>query len=175
MDVSLPGVTAGDHAAIIWPLLIGMAKSKYYLLTADRISGREAERMGLVSVCVPDDQLMDKAWEIGNRLAQGSQPAIRGTKRTLNNWLRLAGPIFDASLALEMVDFLGRDAAEAMRALKERRRLDFHPHNRIAERDNRGEWPFATCSICDWSGQRYRPCHSNSFCPGGCAGGRRRH
>jgi len=51
------GVVAGDHAAIVWPLLCGMAKAKYYLLTSDFIDGREAERIGLVSLCVPADQL----------------------------------------------------------------------------------------------------------------------
>ena len=40
------GVGAGDHAAIIWPLLCGMAKAKYYLMTADFISGNEADRLG---------------------------------------------------------------------------------------------------------------------------------
>ena len=58
------GVGAGDHAAIIWPLLCGMAKAKYYLMTAEFIDGKEAERIGLVSLCVPAEQLMDKAWEV---------------------------------------------------------------------------------------------------------------
>jgi enoyl-CoA hydratase len=115
------GVGAGDHAAILWPILCGMAKAKYYLLTADFIDGKEAERIGLVSLCTPPDQLMDKAWEVANKLAAGSQLAIRVTKRSLNNWLRMAGPIFDNSLALEMLCFLGPDATEGVAALKERR------------------------------------------------------
>src|SRR5438067_8511916 len=81
------GVAAGDHAVIIWPLLCGMAKAKYYLLTADFIDGKEAERVGLVSLCVPNDQLMDKAMEVARKLAQGPQQAVRFTKRALNNWL----------------------------------------------------------------------------------------
>ena len=115
------GVGAGDHAAILWPLLCGMAKAKYYLLTSDFIDGREAERIGLVSVCTPADQLMDKAWEVANRLAAGPQNALRLTKRALNNWLRVAGPIFDASLAYEMLNFLEPDVREGIAALKERR------------------------------------------------------
>ena len=81
------GVVAGDHSAIIWPLLCGMAKAKYYLFTCDFVSGPEAERIGLVSLCVPPGELMAKAvkWPA---LAQGSQPSIRWTKRALNNWLR---------------------------------------------------------------------------------------
>jgi enoyl-CoA hydratase/carnithine racemase len=115
------GVAAGDHAAIIWPLLCGMAKAKYYLLTCDFVDGREAERIGLVSLCVQSDQLMPKAWEIADKLAAGSQPAIRGTKRSLNNWLRQAGPIFDQSLALEMLTFMGEDVREGVRSLREKR------------------------------------------------------
>src|SRR5216117_1700317 len=115
------GVVAGDHAAILWPLLCGMAKAKYYLLTSDFIDGREAERIGLVSLCVPPDQLMAKAWDVADRLAQGSQPSIRWTKRALKNWLRQAGPIFDQSLALEMLSFTHPDVREGVRALREKR------------------------------------------------------
>ena len=93
------GVAAGDHAAIIWPLLCGMAKAKYYLLTADFIDAAEAERIGLVSLCVAPDELMDRAVEVATRLATGPQHAVRLTKRALNNWLRLAGPTFDVSAA----------------------------------------------------------------------------
>ncbi|MGH7393052.1 MAG: enoyl-CoA hydratase/isomerase family protein [Candidatus Rokuibacteriota bacterium] len=115
------GVVAGDHAAIIWPLLCGMAKAKYYLLTSDFIDGREAERIGLVSLCVPRDQLMARALDVADKLAQGSQPAIRWTKRSLNNWLRMAGPIFDQSIALEMLTFMGEDVREGLRAIREKR------------------------------------------------------
>jgi enoyl-CoA hydratase len=115
------GVVAGDHAAILWPLLCGMAKAKYYLLTSDFIDGREAERIGLVSLCVPREQLMDKAFEVADRLATGAQQAIRWTKRSLNNWLRVAGPIFDQSIALEMLTFMGEDVREGIRAIREKR------------------------------------------------------
>ncbi|HXW83983.1 MAG TPA: enoyl-CoA hydratase/isomerase family protein [Candidatus Binataceae bacterium] len=119
------GVAAGDHAVVIWPLLCGMAKAKYYLLTADFIDGREAERIGLVSLCVPPDQLMPKALEVAQKLARGPQQAVRFTKRALNNWLRVAGPAFDASLAMEMLGFFGADLAEGVSALRERRQPSF--------------------------------------------------
>ena len=115
------GVGAGDHAAIIWPLLCGMAKAKYYLLTADFIDGREAERIGLVTMCVPPDQVMPKALDVADRLARGSQISIQWTKRALNNWLRQAGPIFDQSLALEMITFTQPDVLEGARAIREKR------------------------------------------------------
>jgi len=119
------GVGAGDHAAIIWPLLCGMAKAKYYLLTAEFIDGKEAERIGLVSLCAPADQLMTKAWAVADKLAAGPQQAQRWTKRALNNWLRVAGPIFDTSLAFEMLNFLGPDVKEGIAGIKEKRAPKF--------------------------------------------------
>ena len=115
------GVAAGDHAAIIWPLLCGMAKAKYYLLTSDFLDGKEAERIGLVSLCAPADQVLPKAWEVADKLAAGSQHSIRWTKRALNNWLRQAGPIFDQSLALEMLCFSWPDVQEGAKAIREKR------------------------------------------------------
>ncbi len=119
------GVVAGDHAAILWPLLCGMAKAKYYLLTSDFIDGREAERIGLVSLCVPPAELLPKALEVADKLALGSQQAIRWTKRSLNNWLRMAGPIFDQSIALEMLTFMGEDVREGLQAIREKRPPNF--------------------------------------------------
>lgn len=119
------GVAAGDHAAIIWPLLCGMAKAKYYLLTSEFLDGREAERIGLVSRAVPAEKVLDVAWTVAESLARGSQPSIRFTKRALNNWLRQAGPIFDQSLALEMLTFMGDDIREGMLAIREKRPPSF--------------------------------------------------
>lgn len=119
------GVAAGDHAAVIWPLLIGMAKAKYYLLTNEPLDGEEAERIGLVAKVVEDDELDERARELAARLAAGSDEALRWTKHTLNHWLRMAYPIFDASLAYEFLGFKGSDAAEGIAAIKEKRPPDF--------------------------------------------------
>ena len=119
------GVAAGDHSVIIWPLLCGMAKAKYRLLTCEPLSGAEAERIGLVSLCVPDDELEDRALEVARRLAAGSQSALRWTKLALNNWLRTAGPSFDASLALEFLGFGGPDVLEGIDAIRNKRPADF--------------------------------------------------
>jgi enoyl-CoA hydratase len=115
------GVAAGDHAAIVWPLLCSMAKAKYYLMLCEPISGEEAERIGLVSLCVDEAQLLPKAYEVADKLAAGSQTAIRWTKYSLNNWLRQAGPTFDTSLALEFMGFGGSDVHEGVASLRERR------------------------------------------------------
>jgi enoyl-CoA hydratase len=119
------GVAAGDHAAIVWPLLCGMAKAKYHLLLCEPLDGVEAERIGLVSLCVPEDELEERALTIATRLAEGAQAAIRHTKLALNNWLRLAGPAFDASLALEFLDMSGPDVREGVAAVREKRKPGF--------------------------------------------------
>lgn len=120
------GVAAGDHAAIIWPLLCGMAKAKLYLLTADFIDGKEAERIGLVSRAVPEDQVVPVAMEYARKLADGPQYAIRFTKKALNQWLRLGGVAsFDYSLSLEMLGFMSPDFEEGINALNEKRDTRF--------------------------------------------------
>ena len=121
------GVAAGDVACIIWPLLCGLAKAKYYLLTCKPISGEEAERIGLVAMCVEDDVLQARALEVAQDLSNGAQSAIRWTKYALNNWLRMAGPTFDASTALEMLGFTGAEAREGLASHLEKRKPVFTP------------------------------------------------
>src|SRR5467141_1612790 len=123
------GVAAGDHAAIVWPLLCGMAKAKYYLLLCDTITGEEAERIGLVSLAVDESELLPKAVEVARKLAGGAQTALRWTKYSLNNWLRMAGPAFDASLALEVLGFTGPEAKEGVASHREKRKPSFPDPN----------------------------------------------
>ena len=119
------GVAAGDHAAIVWPLLCGMAKAKYHLLLCEPLSGEEAERIGLVSLVVDDDKLAETALAVAIKLALGAPSAIRWTKYALNNWLRLAGPSFDASLALEFLGFTGPELREGLASHREKRPPNF--------------------------------------------------
>jgi enoyl-CoA hydratase len=119
------GVAAGDHAAICWPLLCGMAKAKYYLLTCEALTGEEAERIGLVSMCVDDEELLPRALSVARTLADGGQSGIRWTKHVMNNWYRMLGPVFDASLAYEFYGFGGPDAAEGLASHRERRAPNF--------------------------------------------------
>jgi enoyl-CoA hydratase len=110
------GVAAGDHAVIIWPLLCGLAKARYHLLMNKSLSG---------AVAVPDAQVLESAFDAARTLAAGSTTAIRWTKHALNNWLRLAGPSFDTSLALEFLGFKLADVREGLAAAREKRRPDF--------------------------------------------------
>ena len=121
------GVAAGDHAAIVWPLLCGMAKAKYYLLLCEQVTGEEAERIGLVSLTCDEAELQAKALEVARKLAGGAQTALRWTKYSLNNWLRMAGPSFDASLALEVLGFSGPEVLEGIASHREKRKPEFPP------------------------------------------------
>jgi enoyl-CoA hydratase len=103
-----------------------MAKAKYYLLTSEFIDGREAERIGLVSRCVPRAEVRPTAMALARKLADGPQPALRFTKRALNQWLRLGGiTAFDYSAAVEILGFMGPDPAEGARAIMEKREAKF--------------------------------------------------
>jgi enoyl-CoA hydratase len=120
------GVAAGDHAAMVWPLLCGMAKAKYLLLTCREISGEAAERAGLVSVTVDREELLDTAREIASELSDGAQEALQWTKYTLNQWYRQNAPIFDAGLGLEFLGFGGQDVVEGVASHRERRAPNFN-------------------------------------------------
>jgi enoyl-CoA hydratase len=115
------GVAAGDHAVVCWPLLCGMAKAKYHLLTCRPISGEDAERMGLVSVCVDDGDVDATALDLASELAAGPPGALRWTKHTLNHWYRMFEPAFDASLAFEFYGFGGPGAAEGLASHRQKR------------------------------------------------------
>jgi enoyl-CoA hydratase len=115
------GVAAGDHAVLIWPLLCGLARARYYLLLNEPVTGEVAERIGLVARCVDDDAVYAEGLETARKLAAGSATAMQWTKHALNNWLRLAGPNFDASLALEFLGFRLPDIRAGLDAVKNRR------------------------------------------------------
>jgi enoyl-CoA hydratase len=119
------GIAAGDHSALIWPLLTSMAKAKYYLFTGRGLKGAEAERIGLVSMAVPKAEVLPTALQIAEEIATGPQLAVRWTKRALNGWLRQAQPIFEHSAALERLSFVHPDMAEGLSALIERRKPAF--------------------------------------------------
>ncbi len=120
------GIGAGDGGAVIWPLLIGMARAKEYLLTGDHLSAGEAESFGLINRTVPTERLMPAAMELAQRLANGPLMAQRATKESLNKILReRANLILDTSLALEKECFHSQDHKEAINAFLEKRQPIF--------------------------------------------------
>jgi enoyl-CoA hydratase len=120
------GVAAGDHAVMSWPISMGLAKAKYYLLTCRPLTGAEAERTGLVALCVPAEDLAKTALDTARELAGGAHQAIAWTKHALNGWYRGAGESFDLSLAYELLGgFSGPESKEGLASLVEKRKPQF--------------------------------------------------
>ncbi|MBI4296187.1 MAG: enoyl-CoA hydratase/isomerase family protein [Chloroflexi bacterium] len=120
------GLVPGDGGAAIWPLLVGLARSKEYLLTGDILSAVEAERIGLVNRVVPAAELQNAAWSFAKRLASGPPLAIRLTKHAINRVLQqqLAN-ILDVADAFEAFSAITEDHEEAGHALVEKRKPKF--------------------------------------------------
>jgi enoyl-CoA hydratase len=119
------GLAAGDHAALVWPLSMGMARAKYHALMCDRITGTEAAEIGLVARCVPHEELMATAEDVAVRLAQGPQFAIQGTKAAFNDWYTQNVSIFEHSLYVEALSATLPDAEAGFAAFREGRQPEF--------------------------------------------------
>ena len=119
------GVMPGDHAAMIWPLLCGLAKAKFHLMTNRPITGEQAEAMNLVALSVDAEDLQAEAVQVATELAQTSPNALRMTKYVLNHYLRQNQTVFDLSAALEMTNFGTAQSNEAMRAWLAKETPDF--------------------------------------------------
>jgi enoyl-CoA hydratase len=120
------GVVAGDGGAVIWPLLIGPHRAKEFLMRGHFINGAEAGRIGMVNYAVAPDQVMAKARELAQELADGPTWAIRWSKLAVNKWLKeQANLIMDTGLAYEMMTFKTRDHEEAVKAFVEKRKPNF--------------------------------------------------
>ena len=116
------GIGAGDGGQLIWPLLVGVNRAKYFLMTGDRIDAVEAERIGLVNFVVDDDQVLERALAIAARLASGPAQAIQASKRAVNAWMRtVSSTVLPLSLALEEACFGSDDQREAVAAFNEKR------------------------------------------------------
>ncbi len=120
------GIVAGDGGAVIWPLLIGPARAKEFLMRGHLVNGAEAAKMGLVNYAVPPEEVLPKARALAQELADGPTWAIRWSKLSVNKWLKdQVNLILDASLAYEMLTFTTEDHKEAARAFVEKRKPKF--------------------------------------------------
>lgn len=116
------GLVAGDGGTVAWPLAVGPARAKEYLLTGDPVPAIEAERIGLVNRVVPDDRLDEEATAFARRLAEGAPLAVQYTKQAVNKLVKDAlNTSFDVATALEIATFRSHDHAEALAALREKR------------------------------------------------------
>lgn len=120
------GMSAGDGGRVLWPLLMGPARAKYHLMTGERLDAETAERLGLISLVVDDEDLMTRALELAHQLAGGPLYAIMASKVPINKWLKFASNlILPLSLAMEEISMTKDDHAEAVRAFQEKRNPKF--------------------------------------------------
>lgn len=123
------GLVAGDGGALVWPLLVGYARAKQYLLGGELIGAREAQQMGLVNFCVSAGELDAKVDEWAQRWANGARNAIQWTKATVNLGLKAqAALVLDAGLAYEMSSLQSKDHLEAVHAFQQKRKPVFTGH-----------------------------------------------
>lgn len=120
------GVVAGDGGAVMWPLLAGLGRARYHMLTGERVTGSLAAEWGLVYKAVPDDELEDAAHEVIAKLAGMAPMALRGTKATLNRIVRQQVElVLEYGLWAEAVTFLSEDHVEATTAFAQKRSPSF--------------------------------------------------
>jgi enoyl-CoA hydratase len=116
------GIVAGDGGGVVWPLLIGVARAKEYLMTGRVLTGTQAASIGLVSRAVPAEQLEETAFGIAAELAALPPYAVQGTKSAVNRLVQaVSGIVLDTSLAYEHLSMATADHQEAVTAWMEKR------------------------------------------------------
>ncbi|AMK24340.1 MULTISPECIES: enoyl-CoA hydratase/isomerase family protein [unclassified Sphingobium] len=124
------GVVAGDGGAVMWPLLLGPARAKHYLLTGDFISAEDAAAAGMINKVIPDGKLLDHAIQYAELLASGPRDALVWTKYAVNKLIKDQVALnLDTAAALEVITFRSPERTEAVAAFREKRK-------RFAEGDN---------------------------------------
>ena len=120
------GIVAGDGGTIIWPLAVGPALAKQYLLTGDPINAAEAHRIGLINFVSSNDEVVDDAIAYATKLAAKAPLAVQYTKVAVNKLLKdAANTAFDTATALELLTFQSEDHPEALAAIAEKREPNF--------------------------------------------------
>ena len=120
------GIGAGDGGGVIWPLLMGVNRAKWHLMTGDRVTGQDLMDMGLVNFLVDDDQILPTAMEKAEQLANGPLKAIMASKVPVNNYIRfVSNMVLPLSLTMEFATMNSGDAKEAAKAFQEKRAPNF--------------------------------------------------
>ncbi|MDG2300973.1 MAG: enoyl-CoA hydratase/isomerase family protein [Acidimicrobiales bacterium] len=116
------GLVPGDGGLAIWTVLIGPNKAKEMMMLGAPIDAKRADQLGLINYLVPEEDVLDKALAIASSLSEGPQVALRGTKISINNWLKSQfSSLFEVSLAAELQSMDHPDYAEGVQAALEKR------------------------------------------------------
>jgi enoyl-CoA hydratase len=120
------GITAGDGGAVIWPLLMGVNRAKYMLMSGDLINAEEAYALGLVNKVVDDGEALREATAIARKLAAGAPYAVQTSKTSVNKFIKaVSNLVLPYSLAVEEISMRTSDHREAVAAFQEKREPHF--------------------------------------------------
>ena len=120
------GIGAGDGGGVIWPMLVGPSRAKYFLMTGEHVRAEQAKEMGLVQDVVEDDELMSTALALAERLSNGPLGAISASKVPINKWIKhVSNMVLPLSLSMEEMTMAGPDASEAQAAFREKRQPNY--------------------------------------------------
>ena len=98
----MSGLVPGDGMHIVYPLLLGVNRARYFLLTGQRIEAQEAQELGLVNEVMPQSELLPRAWELAEQMAKNSDIVLRYTRVAMNLVIkRQIHDLFGYGLALE--------------------------------------------------------------------------
>ncbi|HIN35987.1 MAG TPA: enoyl-CoA hydratase/isomerase family protein [Dehalococcoidia bacterium] len=90
------GIVPGDGVHVVWPMLLGQNRGRYFLLTGQTLSAQEAQQLGVVAEVLPRERLVTRAWELAEQLCQ--QPDLT---------LRYARVAITLNIKRQMQDMLG--------------------------------------------------------------------
>lgn len=123
VDVAL---VPGDGGAAIWTVLVGPHRARLLLLTGGVVSAQQAQEWGLLAGLTEPGDALAQARDLADDLTRRSRGAVRGTKMSVNAWLKAQfQPILETSLAFERASLQDPDFTEALSALSDKRTPTF--------------------------------------------------
>lgn len=82
------GIVPGDGVHIVWPLLLGPNRGRYFLLTGQKLSAQEALTLGVVNEVVPREQVLDRAWELARQIVKQPPLTVRYARVAITQQLK---------------------------------------------------------------------------------------
>jgi enoyl-CoA hydratase/carnithine racemase len=84
----MSGLVPGDGMHIVMPILMGVNRGRYFLLTGQTLSAHEAKDLGLVNEVLPQDKVLARAWELAEDLTKRPTLLLRYTRLMFTEHLR---------------------------------------------------------------------------------------
>lgn len=103
------GLVPGDGMHVVFPLLIGVNRGRYFLLTGQTLDARKAQELGIVAEVLPRDKLMPRAWELAESIAKQPKSLVRLSRAVLTEYIkRHMQELLGFGLYVEMLALMDR-------------------------------------------------------------------